>query len=404
MFGFFRRNTYKKPGPGEPPVTEPQQQPPAAERTSRIPLVEVIPRDIQQTIRGTRKRFLENLEYNLSLLAERLPGAELVGEHFSVGSLSKRKVALVYLKNKANPGIVSAIRERIQSIKAETVLDSSYIERNLENDRVSPFPQLETSLRPDVAESALLQGRIAVLVDGSPEVLLAPASFFDLMDIPSDAYSRWYVAASFFRIARYIMFGLAISLPGLYIALTSYNPELIPNSLLLLMLASREDVPFPIYFEAFAMMGVVEAIRMMMLRMPSNLGATIALFSGIALVGAGLAGNYISASVVIIVTLTMVSSFGIPNYDLRSASRMIQFFTMFMASFLGLFGFAVALFYIGIHLATLKSFGIPYLAPLAPAEASGWGHTILRESTVAMPRDETYKPRTLNNSAGDNNE
>ncbi|MDD3655106.1 MAG: spore germination protein, partial [Desulfotomaculaceae bacterium] len=197
MFGFFRGNKYKKPGPGElqetPPATDLQQQV-AAEGTARVPLVEVIPRDTQQTIRGTRKRFTEILDYNLSLLAERLPSAELVGEHFRVGSLSRRRVVLVYLKNKANPGIVSEIRGRMQKIKTETVLDSSYIERNLENDRLSPFPQIETSLQPDVAESALLQGRIVVLVDGSPEVLLAPATFFDLMDTPDDAYSRWHIA------------------------------------------------------------------------------------------------------------------------------------------------------------------------------------------------------------------
>jgi len=401
---FFKRNACKKPSPlgpegtkelkEAPPAIEHQQQPAAAQETAQIPLVEVIQRDTQQPLRGTRKRFMENLEYNLSLLARRLPGAELVGEHLTVGSLSRRKVALVYLKNRANPGLVSTVRERMQQIKAETVLDSSYIERNLEDDRLSPFPQMETSLRPDVAESALLQGRIVVLVDGSPEVLLAPATFFDLMDTPDDAYRRWYIAGSFFRIARYIMFGLAISLPGLYIAITSYNPEMIPDSLIAVMLIDREDIPFPIYLEAFAMMGVAEAIRMIMLRMPSNLGATIALFAGLTLVGAGLAGNYISASVVMIVTLTMVSSYGIPNYDLRTAVRMIQFFTMFMASFLGLFGLAMALFYIGIHLATLKPLGIPYLAPLAPTEASGWGHTILRESTVVMPDDNTYKPRT----------
>lgn len=364
----------------------------ADEEMTQIPLVEITPRDMMQSLRGSKKRFSERIEYNLSSLSQRLPTPELVCERFSVGSVSKRKTVIVYLENVANPGIVKEIKDRIKSIETRTVLDTSYIERNIENSNFSPFPQLETTQRLDIAESALMQGRILIMLDGSPDVLLAPTTFFDLMDTPDDAYIRWPVAASFFRIARYIMLIIAASLPGFYIALTSFNPEVITTRLLLLILGAREETPFPVYFEAFLMMGVAESVRMMMIRIPSQIGATIALFSGITLVIAGLFANIIGSPVLMVVTLTIISSFGIPNFDLRTSIRIIQFSTMIMSSFFGLFGYAVSFFYITIHLATLKSFGIPFMTPLAPIEGSGFGHIVFRSNTVDMPQDETYKP------------
>lgn len=402
MFKYFHRDkrsvskrehTGKKEHAKEPEHTgEMVQIPCMAPGSAEVPFVEVSREDLQQVLRGSRKRFSERIDNNLAIMSRRLPTGDLVCESIQIGTLAPKKIVLVYLKNTANPGIVSEVKDRVRAIKSPAVIDSSYIERNIEDSGFSPFPQLEVTQKPDATESALLQGRVGVFLDGSPDVLLAPTTFFDLMDTTDDAYTRWFVAGSFFRLARYIMFILAVSLPGFYIALTSYNPEMIPTKLLFLSLGTREETAYPIYFEAFLMMGVIEAIRMMMIRIPSQIGSTIAVVSGITLVAAGMYSNILGASVIIIATLTMIASFGIPSYDLRSAVRIIQFFTMILSAFLGIFGYAAAFFYIAIHLATLKSFGIPYLAPLAPTEGSGWGHTVLRENTVSMPQDETYKP------------
>ncbi len=370
-----------------------EQSPCNPEDFPKVFFVDAAPRDSQQVLKGSKKRFHENPEYNLSLLAERIPNPQLICEKFTIGSLAPKKVTAVYLKNRTNPEIIAEVRKRLLAIRAETVLDSSYIERNIENSSWSPFPQVEISDKPDIAESALLQGRVVIITDGSPQVLLAPVTFFDLMDTRDDTYMRWFVAANFFRLARYVMFIFAVSLPAFYIALTSYNPELLPTRLLYLILAARENTPFPVYFEAFFLMGIIEAVRMMMVRMPSQVGTTIALMSGITLVIAGLWSNILAAPIIIVVTLTMISSFGIPNYDLRLAVRILQFFTMVMASFFGIFGFAAAFFYIGIHLVTLKSFGIPYMAPVAPTDTGSMGHTVFRENTPVMAKDNTYKPQ-----------
>ncbi|MDX9871972.1 MAG: spore germination protein [Clostridia bacterium] len=360
-----------------------------------VQVMEEAPSDDQQYTRGPKERFSGNLNLNLTRLGERFKGAELKLEQFEVGSIAPKKVVLAYLKERANPEIVREIRQRISAIRAVTLLDISFVERNIEDSPLSPFPQAEVCQRPDGAEAALFQGRTVILCEGSPQALLAPATFFDLLDTPEDVYSRWFLAASFFRIARFIMFIFAVSLPGFYIALTSFNTGFIPTHLAFLIAGSREGTPFPVYFEAFLIMGVVEAVRMMMVRLPTQLGATIALFSGLALIGTGIVAKIISIPMVIIATLTMISSFAIANNDLREAVRLLQFFTMLMTSIFGLFGFAIAFIYIAIHMSVLKSFGIAYMSPLAPLEGSGLGHTIVRENTEMMAQDETYKPITV---------
>lgn len=358
-----------------------------------VPVTNIVPRDSSQILRGSKKRLLEDLNYNLLQIAEWVHADQLVFEETRVGSRSQRRVVIAYLRDVANPGIVREVKDRLSVIRAETVLDSSYLERNLEDSHFSPFPQIENTDRPNIIETALLQGRIAIVTDGSPQVMLAPTVFTDLMDIPEDAFSRWYFAASFFRIARYIMFILAASLPAFYIALTSFGTEFLPTKLVFIIASVCEGAPFPIAFEAFMMMGVVEAVRMIIIHMPNMIGATLSLFAGIILMIAGIWGGFFGAPLAMVVTLTVITSFGIPGYDLRNAIRIIQFFTMIMASILGVFGFAISFFYITIHLVTLKSFGIPYMAPLAPFEGSGFFHAILRKTTVRMPQDETYKPQ-----------
>ncbi|MBC2728777.1 spore germination protein [Desulfosporosinus sp.] len=358
-----------------------------------FPIVSAITRDKDQLLRGSKLRFTEDAQYNLQILKDLVPTSELIAETILLGNLAPKEVLIVYIGNIANLSIVAEVKRRIKTIKAKTLYESSYIQRNIEDSTLSPFPQVEATERPDVAVSALFQGRIIIILDGSPNTLLAPCTFFDLMDTPDDAYTRWFITASFFRVARYVMLLLAGCLPGFYIALLSYNPEMLPTRILLLILNSREGTPFPIYFEVFLMMGIAEALRMMLLRVPSLLGSTVALFCGITLVISGIFSNIIGPGLVIVVTLTFLASFGIPDYDLRSSIRIIQFVTMIISSFLGLFGFALSFFLICIHLSTLKSFGIPYMAPLATLEIDAWGHTLLRGNSKEMPIDDTYKPQ-----------
>ncbi len=220
------------------------------ENPSRSVLLKTITHNTTQVLRGPKLRFVEDLQTNIELIKYLVPSKELVLETLSIGSSASITVALAYLKNVANPGIVNEVKNRVKSIKTRSLFDSSYIQRNIEDSALSPFPQVETTDRPDSTQSALWQGRVAIILDGSSDVLLAPCTFFELVDTPEDAYSRWFFAASFFKIARYIMLLFALCLPGFYIALLSFNPQLVPTQLLLLIVNSREGLPFPIYFEA----------------------------------------------------------------------------------------------------------------------------------------------------------
>lgn len=356
-------------------------------------IIETSPRSKQQLTRGPKKLYSENLDYNIQLLLRRLPDPQLVIEHHTVGHRPPRKLAFTYLKDLANPGIVNEVRDRIKNVKTRSVLYSSHLERAIEDSHISPFPQIEKTSKPDITESALLQGRVAIFLDDSSDILLAPATFFDIFDTPDDVLKRWSIGASFYRIVRFIMFLFAAFLPAFYVALTSVNPELIPTVLAFQVAAFRAGLPFPVYLEAFIMMGVAESVRLVMLRLPPMTSQIIPLFTGLTLVGAALYAQITSPVVVIVATLAVLSSYAIPDADLRLAIRLIQFATLIMASFLGIFGLAISFIYIFIHLAVLKSFGVPYMTPLAPIVGSGLGHTVLRENTESMQRDKTYKPQ-----------
>jgi hypothetical protein len=356
-------------------------------------VVDVTPRAENQLYKGSKQLYSESIEENLRCLFQRLPDPNLVTEEFILGSRSQTKVVIAYLKDIANPGIVDEVKDRLNKIRAEIIPDTSYIERNIQDSVWSPFPQAELVAKVDLTLVALSQGRIAIFVDYCPEIIIVPTTFFDILDTPEDAYRRWFVASSFFRIARFICFFIAALLPGFYIALTSFHPELIPTVLAVILTSTREGTPFPVYLEAFILMGIAELVRMVTLRMPNTTGLAISIFSGVTLVLTGILGNIISGPILIVVGLTIIASFTIPGLDLRSSIRIIQFFTMVMATVFGLFGLALSVFYILIHLSTLKSFGIPYMTPLGPLELSSWGHTVLREPTVEMPQDKTYKPQ-----------
>ncbi|MGI6224616.1 MAG: spore germination protein [Peptococcales bacterium] len=364
-----------------------------------IPIFQNTPRAKHQVGRGPQRLNSENLEFNLSTLKKMLPDPNLVVENFTIGSRTQTKVSIVYLKDIVHQGILQEVKTRLEKIHAEIILDSNFIEKNIQNFTWSPFPQVEKTNRPDVTIFALNQGRIAILVNGTPDTLLAPTTLFDILDTYDDSYHRWFVASSFFRIARIILLLIATFLPAFHISLTSYNPELIPTILSFNIIAARSSSPLPVYLETFILIGIAEATRMVMLRFPTFIGQTVALFAPISLVLTGLASNMFGAPLIIIVTLSIIATYTISDFDLRSSVRMIQFFTMLFSTFFGLFGLAMAFFYINIHLVTLKSFGVPYLAPLAPMNLSAWGHTILKEDTTDMPPDTTYKRKL-----GDNNE
>lgn len=343
-------------------------------------------------IRGARDGFIETMKINTTLIRRRIRDPKLKIKYMQVGSRSKTDIAIMYIEDIVNKTVLEAVEKRIKNIEIEAVLESSYIEELIEDDNFSPFPQVENTERPDAAASALLEGRVVIAVDNSPAVLMAPATLVSFMQSSEDYYERWLLAC-LIRAIRYIAFPIVMLLPALYVAVAQFHPNLLPTQLALYMAASRANVPFPPYFEALLMELIMELVREASLRITTPVGTTVGTVSGLVIGSAVVSAGLITPICVVIVAMTALSSFAIPSYNFSTALRMIRFGFIIIASIFGLFGVAVGLSVLIIHLCTLKSFGVPYLTPLT--------HFIERKEdlkdTIVRPRikNMVHKPRYL---------
>ena len=231
-------------------------------------------------VRGPKDGFTENIEVNTSLIRRRIKSPELRLELFTIGTQTKTKILISYLEGVAKEEIINEVRKRLGRIKIDGVLESGYIEELIEDNPLSPFPQLEHTERPDKVAGAILEGRVAILVDTSPHVLIAPTIFFQFIQSPEDYYER-YLIATLTRFIRILAYLNSVTLPALYIAFTSYHQEMIPTTLALSIAASREGVPFPSIGEAFIMEGTFEILREAGLRLPKQAGQAVSIVGGI---------------------------------------------------------------------------------------------------------------------------
>lgn len=319
----------------------------------------------QNVIRGPKEAFTENLRTNTSLISRRLKSPKLRVEDKVIGVQTQTNVSVVYLEGIAESSVVKEIHKRLDHIDIDAILESGYIEELIEDAALSPFPTIFNTERPDVATAGLLDGRVAIIVDGTPFVLLAPITFFSFFQSSEDYYQRFYIA-SFWRMLRFGAFFVSLLLPSLYIAITTYHPEMLPTTLLISLVAQREGVPFPALIEAFLMEITFEILREAGVRMPKAIGAAISIVGALVLGQAAVEAGLISAAMVIIVSFTAISNFVLPSTNLSVTVGLIRFLLMLLAGGLGLYGIMVGLMVLCIHLASLRSFGVPYLMPLAP--------------------------------------
>ncbi|MDU0204795.1 spore germination protein [Paenibacillus sp. MAH-36] len=319
----------------------------------------------ETVIRGPREAFLEDLETNLTLLRRRMKSPSFKVEMMHIGTETSTSVAITYLHGKCSQQLVEEMKRRLSSIDIDGILATSYIEECIEDNPYSPFPQLQLTERPDVVNAALLEGRIGVLVDGTPIALIAPTTIFMLMQAAEDYYHR-YIAASWIRYIRYFFLFVSLLLPSAYIAITTFHPEILPERLLITLASSREVVPFNSFFEAFMMELSFEALREASVRIPKTIGQSVSIIGALIIGTAAVEAGIASAAMVIIVSLTGISSFIIPHFELGFSFRMLRFPIMILAGILGLYGIACAMILIYLHLLELRSFGVPYLAPVAP--------------------------------------
>lgn len=340
----------------------------------------------ETTVRGPREGFTEDIKPNISLLRKRIKSPSLRIEKYELGSTTPTKIIVAYLHELAPEEVVNEFRSRLQSIRTDGIIGSSYVEEWIQDNMFSPFPTLLETERPDVIASHILEGRVAVLIDGSPFALVGPITFFQFYASPEDYYQRADIA-TLLRWLRMLSFMLAIFVPSVYIAVVSYHQELLPNPLLINIASQREGVPFPAFMEAILMLVTFEVLREAGLRMPRVAGQAISIVGALVLGEAAVQAGLVSAAMVIVVAITAISNFVAPSYSFGIAQRLLQFSYMVLGGFMGLFGIMCGVLFTIVHLASLKSFGIPYLAPIAPTFISDWKDILVR---VPQPLMKTY--------------
>jgi spore germination protein KA len=339
----------------------------------------------QTVIRGPKESFTENIKTNISLMRRRIKSTELRVELRQIGKQTKTHVGIMFLKGIANDKIVEEIRTRLNRIDTDSILESAYIEEFIQDANMTPFPTIENTERPDAAAAGILEGQIAIIVDGTPFVLLAPVTFVRFFQSSEDFYQR-YDIATFLRIIRYVAFFISMLLPSLFIAISTFHQEMLPTPLLISLAAQREGVPFPAIVEAFLMEITFEVLREAGVRMPRVIGPAISIVGALVLGQAAVQAGLISAAMVIVVSFTAIASFVIPAINMAIAARLIKFVMMILGGTLGLFGIMSGMMVILIHLAGLRSFGVPYLAPFSPFIWTNWKDTFIRVPQWAMKK------------------
>ncbi|MBU7314171.1 spore germination protein [Paenibacillus oleatilyticus] len=327
--------------------------------------------DAEKTLKGAHLGFVEADGQNIALIRRFLPNRELKIKQLIVGTRGKTKVSILYLEDIAKPDLLEEIENRLRQIDTDHVLNAGELEEFIEDHPASLMPQFVITERPDTTVSHLLQGRIAIIVDNSSGVLIGPVTFLTFFQAVEDYSSRWIVA-SFIRLLRFVAFFITISLPAVYIAIISFHYEVLPLRLLISIGESRAKVPFPPIIEALVMEISIEMLREAGLRLPGPLGQTIGVVGGIIIGQAAVQAGIVSNIMVIIVAITAVSSFIIPDYDMASALRLIRFPMMVLAMFFGMVGIVIGLMIFVIHLISMESVGVPYGGPVAPIRIADW--------------------------------
>ncbi|MBA9028201.1 spore germination protein [Peribacillus huizhouensis] len=316
-------------------------------------------------IRGSREGFNESLEINTSQLRRIIKSPALKIQSMKIGNYTKTTVAVAYIDGLVDQTLIEEITNRLKKIEIDGILESGYIEEMIEDNPYSPFPQIMSTERPDIACANLLEGRAVIIVEGTPFTLIAPISFFSLIQSHEDYYQRFMVG-TFIRWLRFVFLGISLLLPSLYVAILTFHHEAVPTSLLLSISASREAVPFPAIVEALIMEITFEALREAGVRLPKQIGSAVSIVGALVIGQASVQAGLVSAPMVIVVAITGIASFMMPRYVAGIALRMLRFPMILLAGTLGLLGIMMGVIAIVIHLCSLRSFGIPYLSPLAP--------------------------------------
>lgn len=336
-------------------------------------------------LRGPRLGFTEVLSENTSMLRRQGFSDQLEMKNYYIGNTLPREVVIAYFKDIVNRDLLKEVETRLSNINIDFLADSGYIEQLIEDDYLSPFQQLQNTERPDRVINGLLEGRVAILLDGSPFALIAPATFSMLLQSPEDYYERW-IPGSLLRMLRFLAAFISLIAPAIYISFISFHPGLIPTGLVLSIIETRQGVPFPSLIEVLILELSIEILREAGIRLPKPIGPAMGIVGGIIVGDAAVQAGIVSPILVIVVAVTAISSFAMPSYSAGITLRLLRFFGMIFAAILGMFGTILFFLLLCSHVSRLQSFGVPYLTPVSPYRLRDWMDLFIRAPISLMKK------------------
>lgn len=337
----------------------------------------ISPSDAEPVVRGPRDAFTENARTNTALIRRRIHNPDLRFESHRIGRKTQTTVLVAFINGLAREHILEELRGRLKRIDIDAILESSYIEEAIQDSAMTPFPTVYHSERPDVISAELLEGKVAIIVDGTPFVLVVPALFVSFFHSPEDYYQRADIA-SMVRMLRFIGVFFTLLGPSFYIALTTFHQEMLPTQLIVRLVAQREGIPFPAFVEALLMEITFDILREAGVRMPRMFGSTVSFIGTLVIGQSAVEAGIVSPAMLIVVAITAISSFVIPATSMSITLRLLRFPLMILSATFGLYGMMAGIIVLTLHLCSLRSFGVPYMSPLTPFVAQDVPDTIFR--------------------------
>ncbi|WP_449354127.1 spore germination protein [Virgibacillus natechei] len=357
-------------------------------------------RDLKQAeteslVLGPKVAFTESIITNMNIVRYGIRSTDLVLERLVIGKRSPREVRLIYLKSIANDTDINTMRQRLQDLEVDNIEDAAVLTQYIEDSSSTIFPQFYLTELPDRFTYSVIKGKIGVLVENSPDAFIAPSSFFSFFESTEDIYMRWN-AGTFLRFLRFFAIFIAILLTPAYVAATTFHYEVIPTQELITIGESRAKVPFPPIYEALVLEFMIEMLREAGARLPTKIGQTIGIVGGVvvgtAAVQAGITSNFL----VVIVALSALASYTIPNYLMSTSIRIFRFPMIILAGTLGMIGIMFGICFLIIHLLKLTSLGRPYLAPIYPFRWEDLNKVLYRlPMSRQYKRFTSYQPKDL---------
>lgn len=356
----------------------------------------------EKNVKGSRDGFIESLSTNITLLRRRIKSSRLKFRHIVLGNVTHQNLAIAYIEEIANPEILSILYSKIKDIGTDGLISMGQVEQLITESKYSLFPQHVSTERVDKAVAALLEGRLVVLLEGTPIVLIAPISLFSLIQAPDDYSANW-IASTVVRIIRILGMITTLILPGLYVSITAFQYYLIPIDILTTLARSRTGVAFPPAVEALVMEFTIQMMREASIRLPTYIGTTLGIVGGIIIGQAAVAAGIVSNVFIIVVGIMAIASYVTPDNNLGLALIVIRIIILIMSSMFGILGITVCLVLLAMHLLSLESLGQPYLSPIMPFKLRDLKDTFIKLPMSFMNK-RPHITQPTNKNRGDNNE